>query len=55
MLKSFLRDEDGATAIEYAFIAAVVSIVVIGGLTLVGQSLSTSLDYVSTSGGSTTP
>ena len=30
----FLKDEDGATAIEYALIAALMATVVIGGITL---------------------
>lgn len=35
----FLKDESGATAIEYGLIAALIAIVVIGGATLVGESL----------------
>lgn len=38
-LRSFLRDEQGATAIEYGLIAALVSVVIIGGLTLLGGKL----------------
>ena len=37
----FVRDETGATAIEYGLIAALVSVVIITGLTLVGTSLNT--------------
>ena len=33
------NDESGATAIEYGLIAAGIAIVIIGGLTLVGGSL----------------
>jgi pilus assembly protein Flp/PilA len=36
---NFLRDEEGATAIEYGLIAALISIMIIGGATLVGQTL----------------
>ena len=36
----FLRDEDGATAIEYGLIAALISVVIIGAVTLVGSNLS---------------
>ncbi len=34
-----LRDESGATAIEYGLIAALISVVIIGVLTTVGQNL----------------
>ena len=39
MLKKFLRNESGATAIEYGLIAAIVSVVVIGGLNVAGPAL----------------
>lgn len=38
-LRNFLRNEDGATAIEYGLIAALVSIVIVITLGLVGGSL----------------
>ncbi len=40
-LAQFAKDEDGATAIEYGLIAALVSVAAIGALTAMGQSLST--------------
>ena len=46
MLKSFLRDESGATAIEYGLIAAGISvaiITVVGGL---GSNLNTTFSSV---------
>ncbi len=36
---SFLRDETGATAIEYGLIAAGISVAIIGVLTTTGTSL----------------
>jgi pilus assembly protein Flp/PilA len=39
MLKRFLCDESGATAIEYGLIAALVSVAAIGALTAMGNSL----------------
>jgi pilus assembly protein Flp/PilA len=39
MLKKFLRDESGATAIEYGLIAALISVVIIGVLGIIGTSL----------------
>ncbi len=35
-----LHDESGATAIEYGLIAALISVVIIGAITLVGTNLS---------------
>ena len=35
-----LRDQRGATSIEYAFIASLVSIVILGASTLIGTRLS---------------
>lgn len=39
-LSKFRRDEEGATAIEYGLIAALIAIALIASLTLVGGSLS---------------
>jgi len=38
-LRSFIRDEDGAAAIEYGLIAALIAIAIIVGATLLGTSL----------------
>ena len=46
-LKTFLNDEDGATAIEYGLIAALVSVAAIGALTAMGGSLGTMFNTVS--------
>ncbi len=35
----FLGDESGATAIEYGLIAALISVVIIGSVTLIGSRL----------------
>jgi pilus assembly protein Flp/PilA len=48
-LKTFLNNEDGATAIEYGLIAALVSVAAIGALTSMGNSLSTMFNTVSSS------
>ncbi len=45
----FLRDESGATAIEYGLIAALIAVVIIGTLTAVGTNLSTTFNSVATS------
>lgn len=38
-VKSFMRDEEGVTAIEYGLIAALIAVVIIGAVTLVGTEL----------------
>lgn len=38
-LKRFLRDESGATAIEYGLIASLLSILVVGGSSLAGGEI----------------
>ncbi|MDA5631651.1 MULTISPECIES: Flp family type IVb pilin [Rhizobium/Agrobacterium group] len=35
----FLKDESGATAIEYGLIAALISVAIIGGATTVGSQI----------------
>ena len=42
----FVRDESGATAIEYGLIAALIAVVVIGAVTAVGTGLSTTFTTV---------
>ena len=39
LVKRFVKDESGATAIEYGLIAALISVVIITVLTNVGTSL----------------
>jgi len=38
MFKSFLKDETGATAIEYGLIAALIAVAIIGSATTLWQS-----------------
>lgn len=47
ILNKFVRDESGATAIEYGLIAALVSVAGVSALELMGQSLSTMFTTVS--------
>jgi pilus assembly protein Flp/PilA len=42
----FLRDESGATAIEYGLIAALIAVVIIGAVQLVGTNLSTTFSTI---------
>lgn len=50
-----LRDESGATAIEYGLIAALVSVAAIGALQAMGGSLDTMFTSVSTTLNSAVP
>jgi pilus assembly protein Flp/PilA len=45
---AFLKNESGATAIEYCLIAAGISIVIIVGVNAVGSTLNTTFGTVST-------
>ena len=47
LFSRFVRDESGATAIEYGLIAALIAVVVIGAVTAVGTGLSTTFTTVS--------
>ncbi|MBE0531074.1 MAG: Flp family type IVb pilin [Rhodospirillales bacterium] len=47
-LRNVLRDESGATAIEYGLIAALVSVAAIAALTSMGGSLKGMFERVST-------
>ena len=47
MLKRFLKNEDGATAIEYGLIAALIGVAIIVAVTSVGTGLNTTFNNVS--------
>ena len=47
-VSNFLRNESGATAIEYGLIAALIAVVVIAAATLVGTNLSSTFNSVAT-------
>jgi pilus assembly protein Flp/PilA len=44
----FVRDESGATAIEYGLIAALIAVVIIAAATTVGSNLSATFNSVAT-------
>jgi len=46
-LKKFLRDESGATAIEYGLIAGLIAVVIITAVTTVGTNLKTTFNKIS--------
>lgn len=41
MLKSFLTDECGATALEYAMIGGLISVMIVAGVTTIGTRITT--------------
>ncbi len=47
-MKSLLRDESGATAIEYGLLAALIALVIVGAVVTVGTSLDTTFGKVAT-------
>jgi pilus assembly protein Flp/PilA len=47
-IRTLLHDEEGATAIEYGLIAGLVSVVIIGALTLLGNNLSALFEQIAT-------
>ena len=48
VIRNFLRGRAGATAIEYGLIAALIAVVIIGGVTAIGTSLSNTFENVKT-------
>lgn len=51
MITKFIRDENGATAIEYGLIAALIAVVIIAALTALGTSISAKFNTIATSVG----
>ena len=49
LISRFVRDESGATAIEYGLIAALIAVVIITGLSAVGTQLSAKFSTIATS------
>ena len=48
LISRFIRDESGATAIEYGLIAALIAVVIITGLTTVGTNLNAKFTTIAT-------
>jgi len=46
MMTDFILDEEGATGIEYGLIAALVTVTLIGVLTLIGNRWDTGIRYM---------
>ncbi|MGL4495417.1 MAG: Flp family type IVb pilin [Beijerinckiaceae bacterium] len=52
MLKRFINDESGATAVEYGLLAALIAVVIIGAVTALGTKLASMFRGISTTIGS---
>lgn len=48
LIKNFIREEDGVTAIEYGLIAALIAVVIIAAVTIVGTQLKTTFSTIGT-------
>ena len=49
MFSRFLKDQSGATAIEYGLIAGLIAVVIITSVTAIGTKLNTKFTAISTS------
>jgi pilus assembly protein Flp/PilA len=47
LVSRFMKDESGATAIEYGLIAALISVVIIGTLSVLGDNLDSTFQSIS--------
>jgi pilus assembly protein Flp/PilA len=45
----FMQDESGATAVEYALLAALIAVVIIGGATALGTQINAKFNAIATS------
>lgn len=48
LIKNFVNDESGATAIEYGLIAALIAVAMIAGASTLGKEINTKFDEVAT-------
>ncbi|MFU2210751.1 Flp family type IVb pilin [Solidesulfovibrio sp. C21] len=47
-ITNFVRDEEGATAVEYGLMVALIAAVIVGVVTTLGQQLSTTFTDITT-------
>jgi pilus assembly protein Flp/PilA len=48
LFMQFIKEEDGATMVEYAILVALISVVAIATIVLIGQEVNTSFGTVNT-------
>ena len=46
MVQNFVRDEEGATAVEYALMVALIAVVIIGAVGILGRTLNGTFESV---------
>ena len=46
LIKKFVNDDSGATAIEYGLIAALIALAIVVGATALGTQLNAQFDYI---------
>ena len=47
-IKSFFKDEEGASAVEYALLVSLIAVVIVGAVTTLGQNVSSKLNEAAT-------
>jgi pilus assembly protein Flp/PilA len=47
-LLKFLKDDSGASAVEYGLLVALIAAVIVGAVTLLGGNLKATFNYIST-------
>ena len=47
-LLKFIKDDRGASAVEYGLLVALIAAVVVGAVTLLGGNLKATFDYIAT-------
>jgi pilus assembly protein Flp/PilA len=47
-LLKFIKDDKGASAVEYGLLVALIAAVIVGAVTLLGGNLKATFDYVAT-------
>jgi pilus assembly protein Flp/PilA len=45
-IRKFLRDEAGASAVEYGLLVALIAAVIVGAVTLLGGNLKATFEYI---------
>jgi len=45
-LRKFLRNETGASAVEYGLLVALIAAVIVGAVTVLGVNLKAAFDYI---------
>lgn len=47
-LLNFLKDDNGASAVEYGLLVALITAVIVGAVTLLGGNLKATFDHIAT-------